>query len=176
MHRTYYKTYVFNWLYFTQCITSFSSIDYLHHLCTHLFTLFHLKLVQFSWSTHLLMSLSLGTCQIGLSDRLVILVKGFLKLPNLHKLLKQKSQPLSKNLALMTFGKLLTVFSTKVNLLYLLYSMALRCCLLHLIKQNYLLKTFLKTLTLMTGLSLYLFSFLELIWNCIYYFCKSQDG
>ena len=119
--------------------------------------------MQFSWSTHLLMSLFLGTCQIGLSDRLVILVKGFLKLPNLHKLLKQKSQPLSKNLALMTFGKLLIVFSTKVNLLYLLYSMALRCCLLHLIKQNYLLKTFLKTLTLMTGLSLYLFSFLELI-------------
>ena len=36
------------------------------------------------------------------------------------------------------------IFST-VNLLYLLYSVAWRCCLLHLIKQNYLLKTFLRT-------------------------------
>ena len=38
-----------------------------------------------------------------------------------------------------------------------------RCCLLHLIKQNCLLKTFLRTLILMTQLSLYLFSLLELI-------------
>ena len=45
--------------------------------------------------------------------------------------------------ALGTFGELLIVFSTKVNLLYLLYSTNQRCCLLlHLIKQNYLLKTF----------------------------------
>ena len=42
----------------------------------------------------------------------------------------------------------------KVNLLYLLYSMDQRCCLLHLIKQNYLLKTL---------VSLYLFFLLELI-------------
>ena len=35
--------------------------------------------------------------------------------------------------------------------------------LLHLIKQNYLLKTFLRTLILMTQVSLYLFSLLELI-------------
>ena len=35
--------------------------------------------------------------------------------------------------------------------------------LLHLIKQNYLLKTFLRTLILMTLVSLYLFSLLELI-------------
>ena len=41
---------------------------------------------------------------------------------------------------------------------YLLYSMTQRCCLLHLIKQNYLLKTFLRTLILMTRVSLYLFS------------------
>ena len=32
----------------------------------------------------------------------------------------------------MTFGELLIVFSTKVNLLYLLYSTGRRCCLLHL--------------------------------------------
>ena len=38
-----------------------------------------------------------------------------------------------------------------------------RYCLLHLIKQNYLLKGFLRTLILMTVVSLYLFSLLELI-------------
>ena len=54
------------------------------------------------------------------------------------------------NLGLETFGELLTVFSTKVNLLYLLYSSAWRCCLLLLIKQKCLLKTFLRTLILMT--------------------------
>ena len=60
-------------------------------------------------------------------------------------------------------GEMLIVFSTKVNLLYLLYSTARRCCLLHLIKQNCLLKTSLRTLILMTHVSLCLFSFLELI-------------
>ena len=40
---------------------------------------------------------------------------------------------------------------------------AQRCCLLHLMKQNYLLKTFPRTLILMTLLSLYLFPHLELI-------------
>ena len=53
------------------------------------------------------------------------------------------------------------------GLLYLLYSMAQRCCLLHLITQNCLLKTFLKTLISMIQVSLYLFSLLELIWKCI---------
>ena len=84
--------------------------------------------------------------------------KRVLKLSNLHMLLKQKSPSLPRNLALGTFGKLLIVFSAKVNLLYLLSSTARRCCLLHLIKQNYLLKTFLRTLILMTQVSLYLFS------------------
>ena len=68
--------------------------------------------------------------------------KGFLKLPNLH-MLKNKSPLLPRNLALVTSGELLMLFSTKTNLLYLLYSTAWRCCLLHLIKQNCLLKTFL---------------------------------
>ena len=54
-------------------------------------------------------------------------------------------------------------FWPKVNLLYLLYSTDRRCCLLHLIKQNYLLKTFPRTQILMTLVSLYLFSLLELI-------------
>ena len=56
----------------------------------------------------------------------------------------------NKTKALRTFRKLLLVFSTKVNLLYLLYSTVWRCCLLHLTKQNCLLKTFLKTLILMS--------------------------
>ena len=73
-------------------------------------------------------------------------------------LIKQKSPSFPRNLALGTFGELPIVFSTKVNLLYLLYSMAGRCCLLHLKKQSYLLKTFLRTLILMTQVSFYLLS------------------
>ena len=79
----------------------------------------------------------------------------------------EKSPLLARNLALVTSGELLILFSIKVNLLYLIYSTTWRCCLLHLIKQNYLLKTFLKTLNLMTQVSLYLFSHLDLTWNCI---------
>ena len=76
------------------------------------------------------------------SDRLVIIEKGFLKLLKSHMLLKQKSLSLPKNLALGTFGELLILFSKMVNLLYLLYLIAHRCCLLHLIKQNCSLKLF----------------------------------
>ena len=54
--------------------------------------------------------------------------------------IKQKSPSLSRNLALRNFGKVLIAFSTKVNLLYLPYSTTWRCSLLHLIKQNFLLK------------------------------------
>ena len=43
--------------------------------------------------------------------------KGFLKLPNLHMLRKQKSPSLPRNLVLGTFGELPVVFSAKVNLL-----------------------------------------------------------
>ena len=56
--------------------------------------------------------------------RLVIAIKGSLKLPNLHMLVKQKNPSLARNLVFGIFGKLLIVFSAKVNLLYLLYSMA----------------------------------------------------
>ena len=80
---------------------------------------------------------------------------------------KTKESITSQKLGLMAFGEFLIVFSTKVNLLYLHYSTTWRFCLLHLIKQNCLLKTFLWTLILMTQVSLYLFSLLELIWNCI---------
>ena len=70
-------------------------------------------------------------------------------------LLKQKSPSLPRNLALGTFGELLIVFSTKVNLLYLLYSTARRCCLLHLIKQNSLLKNHLPVFPSRTNLKLH---------------------
>ena len=49
------------------------------------------------------------------------------------------------------------VFSAKVYLLYLLYSTGRSCCLLHMIKQNCLLKIFLWTLILMTRVSLPVF-------------------
>ena len=66
--------------------------------------------------------------------RLEIVAEVFLKLPNLHMLIKQKHPSFHRNLALGTFGELPMVFSTKVNLLYLLYSTARRCCIPHLIK------------------------------------------
>ena len=56
-------------------------------------------------------------------------------------LIRQKSPSLSRNLALGTFGELPIVFSTKVKLLYLLCSTALRGFLVHLINQNCLLKS-----------------------------------
>ena len=62
---------------------------------------------------------------------------------------------------------LVIVFSTKLHPLYLLYPMTWRCCLMHLIKQNCLLKSFLRTLILTTQAFLYLHSLLELIWNYI---------
>ena len=48
---------------------------------------------------------------------------------------RTKDQSLPRNFAVRTFDKLLIV-STKVSLLYLLYSTVQRCCLLHLVKQN----------------------------------------
>ena len=93
----------------------------------------------------------------------VIVAKAFLKLPSFHIPVKQKIPLLPRNLILGTFGILLIVFSTKGNQLYLLYSTAWWCCLLHLIKKNYLLKTFPRSLILMTQVSLCLFSLLELV-------------
>ena len=107
------------------------------------------------------------------SDRLVIVTKlleglqRFLKFPNLHMLMKQKSALLPRNLALVTSSELPITFSTKVNLRYLFYSTAHRCCLLHLIKQNCWLKMFLWSLILMSQVSFYLFFPVKLIWNCI---------
>ena len=57
-----------------------------------------------------------------------------------------------------TIGELLIVFSIKVNLLYFLYLMDRMCCLLHLIKQNNLLKIFSKNSKLdASGISLPIF-------------------
>ena len=63
--------------------------------------------------------------------------KRLVKLPSLHMLIKRKSPSLPRNLALGALDELPIVFSTMVNLLYLLYSSARKCCLLHLIKQNF---------------------------------------
>ena len=54
-------TYVFDWLYFTQCLTSFPSVDHLLRLYAPFLILFHLTWMRFSRSTHLLMCLSSET-------------------------------------------------------------------------------------------------------------------
>ena len=89
--------------------------------------------------------------------------KRALEATKLHMLIKQKRPSLPRNLALRTFCEMPIVLSTKVNLLYLLYSTTWRCCLLHLIRLNCLIKTFLRTIILIIQISLYLFSLLELI-------------
>ena len=96
------------------------------------------------------------------SDRLVIITTGFLKLPNLHMLIK-KSPLLPRNCALATFGKLLIVSSTKVNLLYLLYSTAQRCWSFASDKAKLFAENFSKNSDLDDSGSLYLFSLLKLI-------------
>ena len=81
---------------------------------------------------------------------------------------KTKKSITSQKLGSLDFWRIAkTVLSIKVNLLYLLYVTAWRRFLLHLIKQYCSLKTFLRTLILMTQVPLYLFSILELISNCI---------
>ena len=75
-------------------------------------------------------------------------------------------------MALGTFGKSLVVFSTKLNLLYLLFSTAQRCCLLHLQmlyqdKAKLFAKIYSKKFNLDdSGISLPVFPS-KLIWNCI---------
>ena len=51
----------FQMFYFTQCLTSFSSIDHLLCYCARFLILFHLTQIRFSRSTLLLMCLSLET-------------------------------------------------------------------------------------------------------------------
>ena len=52
---------VFDWRYFNQCLTCFSSINHLLRLYARFFILFNLMKMRFSRSTHLLMCLSLET-------------------------------------------------------------------------------------------------------------------
>ena len=65
----------FDWLYFTQCLTSFFSIDHLLCLCAQFLILFHLTEMRFSRSTHLLMFLSLETLTSIIRTGLPILVE-----------------------------------------------------------------------------------------------------
>ena len=62
-------------------------------------------------------------------------------------LMKQKSPSLTTNMVFQTFRKLQIVFS-KINLSYLIYSAAKRCCSLHLMRQNFLAKKFSKNANL----------------------------
>ena len=93
------------------------------------------------------------------SGRLVIVVKGFVKLPNLHTLLKQE---------FITFQKLGSRgFWQIANSVLNRGKSAERCCPEVLSpasdKASCLLKTFLRTLIFMTSVSLYMFFLLELI-------------
>ena len=72
------------------------------------------------------------------SCRLGIVAKGFLKLPNLHMIIKQKSPSLPRNL---DFWQINNNVLNKSKSAIPLFN-AQECCLLHLIKQNCLLKTF----------------------------------
>ena len=62
-------TYDFDWLYFTQYLTSFSSIDHLFRLCAWLLILFYLTWMSFSQSIHLLICLSFGTLMFIIRSR-----------------------------------------------------------------------------------------------------------
>ena len=66
---------------------------------------------------------------------------------------------LPRNLSLGSSGELLIVFLTKVNMLFLLYSVAQRCSLLHLTKQKLFVENFSKNFNLDdSGISLPVFS------------------
>ena len=62
-----------DWLYFTQCLTFFSSIDHFLCHCAQFLILFHLTSMKFSRSTHLLIFLSLETLMFIIRTGLLIL-------------------------------------------------------------------------------------------------------
>ena len=80
-------------------------------------------------------------------------------------MLIKKRSLFPRKLADSAIRKSLPVFSIKVNLVYILHLIALKCCLLHLIK---------KICLLMNHVSLNLL-LLELSENA-QYFCNSQGG
>ena len=80
---------------------------------------------------------------------------GFLKLPNLHMLMKQKSPSLPRNLPLGTFGELLNDSKSAIPPLF----NSLKVLPSASDKAKLFAKNFSKNSILMTWLSLYLFSF-----------------
>lgn len=84
-------------------------------------------------------------------------------LPNLLILLNERILSLIRNFDLATFDKSLTVFSNNVK--HLIFFIALRCCIHHMIKQNCLLKFFPWTLILVNQVFSYRSSLLEPFWN-----------
>ena len=146
-----------------------SLIESIRSLLTHLHDFQLLVLLPyFKEITFFVCTKTINLLNLNLSsDMLVIIAKGWLKLPNLYMPVKQKGPSLPRNMALKTFGELRIIFSTKVNLLYLLYSTAQRCCLLHPIKQKWLPENFSKNSDLDDSGVSSCFSLLELIWNRI---------
>ena len=71
--------------------------------------------------TSLFFTSRLNLCLKWSSDRLLIIARRFLSLQNLLILIKETSLSLSRNFALVAFGKLLFKFSKKENPLYFLY-------------------------------------------------------
>ena len=74
---------------------------------------------------------------------------------------KTKDSITSQKLGLLDFRPIANIILSNGK------STAQRYCLLHLIKQDCFLKTSLRILIMMIQISLYQFSLLELIWNCI---------
>ena len=89
---------------------------------------------------------------------LTITIRSDLTYPHGFQLLVLLS---SQKLGLLEFRPIASIILSKGK------STAQRYCLLYLIKQDCLLKTSLRILIMMIQISLYLFSLLELIWNCI---------
>ena len=121
--------YVFDWLYFTQCLTSF---------CT----------VCDSISSNIEAS---NNC------------KSVLEAAKHAYANKRKESITSQKLESWDFWRIANSVLNKGKSAKPPLFNNRRCCLLHLIKQNCLLKTFLKTLILMTQVSLFLLFLLELI-------------
>ena len=100
-------------------------------------------------------------------DKIIIVAKTFLNLPNLHMLLKQKSFSLPRNLISVTFGKISEIAINKAKPAILSLFNCLEVLSSTSVKIKLSAKTFVKTLILMTQVSLNLLYLLELIWNCI---------
>ena len=103
------------------------------------------------------------------SDKLVIVAKGVLEASKIAYASEIKESITSHKLASHDFWQITysNINKDKFAIPPLFNDPYRRCFLLHLKKQNCLLKTFLRFLILMTWVSLYLFFHLELIWSYI---------